>query len=331
MARNRIIYQSESVAVSIDHAAGAETTVAKGVQSVSYGLDVTREDVLQFGDLGAVDRIVLEAPVANVETSMYVGGLAPIILGDLLGAALSGRKVDCAVGLDNQEGQDYTSSDATVKLTSGSLTSMSAEGSVGSIPTITLGFEGTDLIFDGSAVGTPATDIDISTQSGVVVDFSELTGSFTGHYVHPQSATVSFDLGVEGLQELTYKLPAAAGGIVTASNKFQYARVPSFPATASLELEAFAVDRGMSMTLASVQQKASVDGQVGKANQGGFCNVAVNFGGTEFKLKSGTLDACSFSSSIGDTAATCNATFSCSIGGTGSVSTLLISEKPAGS
>ena len=59
------------------------------------GLDVTREDVLQFGDLGAVDRIVLEAPVANVETSMYIGGLAPIILGDLLGAALSGRKVDC--------------------------------------------------------------------------------------------------------------------------------------------------------------------------------------------------------------------------------------------
>lgn len=332
MARNRIIYQSESVAVSIDHVAGAATTVAKGVQSVSYGLDVTREDVLQFGDLGAVDRIVLEAPVANVETSMYIGGLAPIILSDLLGAAISGRKVDCLIGLDNDEGEDYSASDKTVKMTSGSLTSMSAEGSVGSIPTVTLGFEGTDLIFDSTAVGAPATDINVSTQSGVVVDFSELTPSsdFTGHYIHPQSATVSFDLGVEGLQELTYKLPAAAGGVVTASNKFQYARVPSFPATASLELEAFAVDRGMSMSLSSLQQKASVAGKSNNANEGGFCNVAVNFGGTEFKLKSGTLDACSFSSSIGDTAATCNATFSCSIGGLNSVSTLLISDTPAG-
>ena len=67
MARNRIIYQSESVKV------GNQTAI--GVQSVSYGLDVTREDVLQFGDLGAVDRIILEAPVANMEVSMYVNGL----------------------------------------------------------------------------------------------------------------------------------------------------------------------------------------------------------------------------------------------------------------
>ena len=329
MARNRIIYQSESVAVSVDHEGGAATTVAKGVQSVSYGLDVTREDVLQFGDLGAVDRIVLEAPVANVETSMYIGGLSATVLSDLLGAAISGRRVDCLVGLDNNEGEDYSSSNRTVKLTSGSLTSMSAEGSVGSIPTVTLGFEGTDLIFDSTAVAAPATDISVSTQSGVVVDFSELTqGTASGHYVHPQSATVSFDLGVEGLQELTYKVPSA--GVVTASNKYQYARVPSFPATASLELEAFAVDRGMSMTLANVQQKASSAGGANDANKGGFVNVAINYGGTKFKLKSGTLDACSFSSSIGDTAATCNATFSCSIGGLDSVSTLLITEEAAG-
>ena len=320
MPRKRIIYQSQSVRVEGD---GIQNSTCKGVQSVNYGLDVTREDVLQFGDLGAVDRIILEAPVANLETTMYVGGLSATVLSQLLGSAISGKNVDCLVGLDNTEGEDYDGSDATIQIVSGSLTSMSAEASVGAIPTMTLGFEGTDLSYTTNAVTAPATDIDVATQSGVVVDFSEITTDTTGHYVHPQSATVSFDLGVEGLQELAFK--DSAGIQTDTNNKFQYARVPSFPATATLELEAFAVDRGMSMALSDLSQKAS-DGTAGQAGSGAFCNVAVDFGATRFKLQSGTLDAVSFSNSIGDTAATCNATFSCSIGGEGSKSQLIITD-----
>jgi hypothetical protein len=320
MPRNRIIYQSQSVSIEGD---GITSQTCKGVQSVNYGLDVTREDVLQFGDLGAVDRIILEAPVANMETTMYVGGLPANSLSELLGAAISGKNVTCLVGLDNNEGEDYDGSDATIKLVSGSLTSMSAEASVGAIPTMTLGFEGTDLNYSTDAVAAPATDIDVATQSGVVVDFSEITTDTTGHYVHPQSATVSFDLGVEGLQELAFK--DSAGIQTDQNNKFQYARVPSFPATATLELEAFAVDRGMSMALSDLSQKAT-DATNGQAGSGAFCNVAVDFGATRFLLQSGTLDAVSFSNSIGDTAATCNATFSCSIGGLNSVSQLVITS-----
>jgi hypothetical protein len=130
-------------------------------------------------------------------------------------------------------------------------------------------------------------------------------------------------LGVEGLQELAFK--DSAGIQTDQNNKFQYARVPSFPATATLELEAFAVDRGMSMALSDLSQKAS-EGTAGQAGSGAFCNVAVDFGATRFKLQSGTLDAVSFSNSIGDTAATCNATFSCSIGGAGSKSQLIIAS-----
>lgn len=314
MARNRIIYQSESVKV--------DGVTAKGVQSCSYGLDVTREDVLQFGDLGAVDRIVLEAPVANMEVSMYVNGLQGDKLKEIVDKGVSGTAIDCVVSL-GAEGDDYTSGAATsnVKITSGSLTSLSAEASVGSIPTLTLGFEGTDLSYStgvDDAANAPATDINVATQSGVIVKMDQVTGSFTGHYVHPQSCSVSFDLGVEGLQELSYE---TAAGLAAEGNKFQYARVPSYPATASMELEAFAVDKGMTMSLANLQQKAS-EGNSGEANLGGKCNVGVDMGGTTFSLIAATLDSVSFSSSIGDTAATCNATFSVSIGGPDSASRL---------
>ena len=331
MARQRIIYQSESVAV--------DGVTAIGVQSCSYGLDVTREDVLQFGDLGAVDRIILEAPVANMEVSMYVNGLAGSKLNNIVQKGVAGSGIDCVVSLGS-EGNDYESGTTTnnVKITSGSLTSLSAEASVGAIPTLTLGFEGTDLAYfvgtgDGvtHAASAPTSTgdglINVATQSGVVVDFSEIRGDVTGHYVHPQSCSVSFDLGVEGLQELSYKIQPEAGGaetIVNGGNKFQYARVPSYPATASMELEAFAVDQGMTMTLANLQQKASenTDTSTGAANSGGKCNVGVNMGGTTFSLVNSTLDSVSFSSSIGDTAATCNATFSVSIGGPNSNSRL---------
>jgi hypothetical protein len=314
MARNRIIYQSESVKV--------DGVTAIGVQSCSYGLDVTREDVLQFGDLGAVDRIVLEAPVANMEVSMYVNGLAGTKLKNLVDKGVSGTAIDCVVSL-GAEGSDYTdgSDISNVKITSGSLTSLSAEASVGSIPTLTLGFEGTDLSYSTGAsdsADAPTTDISVATQSGVVVKMDQVTGTFTGHYVHPQSCSVSFDLGVEGLQELTYETTA---GIIGGGNKYQYARVPSYPATASMELEAFAIDKGMSMTLASLQQKAS-EGNASGANLGGKVNVGVDMGGTTFTLINSTLDSVSFSSSIGDTAATCNATFSVSIGGPNSNSRL---------
>ncbi len=313
MARNRIIYQSESVKV------GNQTAI--GVQSVSYGLDVTREDVLQFGDLGAVDRIILEAPVANMEVSMYVNGLKGDFLNGILQSGVAGSGISCIASL-GAEGTDFNAAAASmssVGIVSGSLTSLSAEASVGAIPTLTMGFEGIDLDYGPSdaPAGTPATDINVATQSGVVVDVSNLQGTgFTGHYVHPQSCSVSFDLGVEGLQELSYKAPT-----VGSTNKYQYARVPSYPATASMELEAFAVDRGMSMTLATLQQKAG-EGNTNVAESGGKCNVGVDMGGTTFNLINSTLDSVSFSSSIGDTAATCNATFSVSIGGPNSNSRL---------
>ena len=64
MARNRIIYQSQAVRIN--------GNTVNGVQSASYGLDLAREDVTQYGQLGAVDRVILEAPTSNLETSFML-------------------------------------------------------------------------------------------------------------------------------------------------------------------------------------------------------------------------------------------------------------------
>ena len=286
-----------------------------GVQSVSYGLDVAREDVNQFGDLGAIDRVVLEAPTANAEVNLYVNGATPSHLSGLLRSALESSGIEIKIGLDSNEGADYQSGQAdSVQLASGSLASLTAEASVGAIPTLTLGFEGTDMQYITAAPVAPGVDLTVATQTGVQLTtalFNAAGPSVSGFQTHAQSVTVNFDLGLEGLQELG-----------NTKAKYVYARVPSFPATASMTIENLAVDRGFDLTLADVKQRASQGGSNG--DTGGKINVGVQMGGTNFKLVNSTLDSVSFNNAIGDNA-TASMTASCSIGGPTSSSRIEIS------
>ena len=313
MARNRVIYQSQVVAVSGTDLAFTDNTLktVQGVQSASYGLDISREDVNQYGKLGAFDRVVLDAPTASMEFSAYAGCLSSTFLNDMVQQAISGKTMHVVVGLDNDEGDDYTTANNQVSLESGAMTSLSAEASVGGIATYSFSFEGTDLTFtDTNTISVPSDNVTTVTQTGVVVGLDTNTSSV---YTRAQSANVSFDLGVEGLQQLGN----------SGNGRFQYARVPTYPANATLNVEALAIDEGVNLTVDNIAAKATTGG--GNALKGGFVNVNVNVGGTKFNLVNATLDSVNFTSSIGDNA-TVDATFTCSIGGLNSRSRFNISS-----
>ena len=315
--RKRIIYQSQAVSCKTVFDAAAQNYM--GVQSVSYGLDIAREDVNQFGDLGAVDRVVLEAPTANAEVNLYVNGCTAAHLSGLLRSALESSGIDLKIGLNPDEGIDYVSgSSSSIQLASGSLASLSAEASVGSIATLTLGFEGTNINHLAStAPEPPATNISIATQTGVqlnMANFNAAGPSVSGFTTHAQSVSVNFDLGLEGLQQL--------GATSNAGERYVYARVPSFPASASMTVENLAVTKGFALDLNNVKQSAAEGGS--NADTGGQVDVAVAMGATNFKLVKATLDSVSFNNAIGDNA-TASCTLSCSIGSPTSPSRLEIS------
>lgn len=315
MPRNRIIYQSQAVALTGDATSNTLTTL-HGVQSVTYGIEVSREEVNQFGQLGAVDRIVLEAPTATQEVQFhYPNGLTAAQLNALVTGSLGSAVNGLMISLDSDEGLDYATSNnttSTVHLKSGRLSSFSFEASVGAIPSVTLGFEGTSLVY-ASAPALPVTaptDSYISDLVGFTdVSLSLANGSTTHIDTHAQSATLSFDLGSEGLQRL------GSGGLV-------YARVPTFPATATLEVEGIAIDRGMSLDLDLLAAKASSGSNT---DIGGRTNVSVTVGSITFTLQNATLDSVSYNNAIGDNA-TCSATFGVSIGGASSSSQLVIAS-----
>ena len=343
--RKRIIYQSQAVEITSPYLSGSlngSGLGVVGVQSASYGIDVAREDANQYGNLGAFNRVIVEAPTSNGEFSFNLGGIGRTNMSGILDDAVKGSGVTPRFILDPTEGSDFDDANTNnvVELVNSKLTSLSAEGSVGAVATCTMGFEGTDLQYKTNTedakykYGYSVTDSDaFDTISGasngltavtadqITVSLGSATaGSTQQHLItsgHAQSASVSFDLGTEGLQAL-----GLAG-----DNKFQYARVPSYPATATLSVESLAIDKGMSLQLSNLEQKAS-DGSA--ESDGGFQNVSVKFGSnastyTKFYLDNCTLDSLNFTSSIGDNA-TVDATFGVSIGGANSTSKLRIGQ-----
>ena len=98
MARNRVIYQSEAVyvtqgvydggatAADTDGTAALTAKNANGyptgvrnldrVQSANYSFSISRQDVNQFGELAAIDRIITETPTVSFDTSYVMANLA---------------------------------------------------------------------------------------------------------------------------------------------------------------------------------------------------------------------------------------------------------------
>jgi len=195
MARNRVIYQSEAVyvtqgaydggatAASPDGDGGLTAKNANGfptgvrnldrVQSANYSFSISRQDVNQFGELAAIDRIITETPTVSFDTSYVMANLANE---HLLGfevtpsgtTAAASKMVSCISGLINAETAAYQKdyfilttkegSDA-VKLTdsgryesvigigNGFVSSYSTEAAVGGLPTANISVEGMNMNF----------------------------------------------------------------------------------------------------------------------------------------------------------------------------------------
>jgi hypothetical protein len=79
-SRNRVIYQSQAVyasqgAYNGDLTGSGDCVALQRVQSCNYSFSITRQDVNQFGELAAIDRIIVDTPTVSFDTSYYVNGL----------------------------------------------------------------------------------------------------------------------------------------------------------------------------------------------------------------------------------------------------------------
>jgi len=180
MARNRTIYQSAAVYAGPDKTAKgdagwvAETGTSnspnqlKRIQSANYSFDIARTDVNQFGELAAIDRVILESPTVSFDTSWYlcnfynedkVGlkvnqtGVAEddlvSVLTDILVNNADERNYYVRVVSEGSDAVTFAdgANNNVIGIGNGFLASYSAEGAVGGFPTANITIEGLNMAF----------------------------------------------------------------------------------------------------------------------------------------------------------------------------------------
>lgn len=329
MARKRVIYQSEALFAS---ATGSSSPVQLNrVQSANYSFDITRQDVNQYGQLAAIDRVIVEQPTVSLDFSYYANsGENETNLGFFLGSTKGALAEILSGGADvknyyilvSPEGTDAnlnaivaTGQGKTIGIGNGGLTSYSVEAAVGGFPTVTVNAEALNMKFYGATTGysphvSPSDGLANATTTFVIpapttglgytaLRPGDVTLSISGVGVNSsdlkiQSFTLSTDIGRDPIQKL--------------GSKYAFSREITFPLTVTASVEAIIGDIAGTDNLGNALSDIV-------CNDGNSYNLVFALGkpsadcdattletpyALRYTLKGAKLDSQEFSSSIGD-------------------------------
>ena len=330
MPRKRVIYQSEALFVG---ATGAATpTQLMRVQDANYSFDITRQDVNQYGQLAAIDRVIVEQPTVSLDFTYYASsGQNENALGFTFGASkgaladiLSGTKdVNNYYIYVSPEGTDAnidTSATGTngsqgrvIGIGNGALTSYSIEAAVGGFPTVSVAAEGLNMRFYPSTTGFGP---QVSSQDGsanTTTTFSIPTPTTGAGYtaLRPGDILLTVSgLGVNAsdlkIQNFSLSTDIGRDSIQKLGSKFAFSREITFPVTVTASVEAVMGDIAGTDTLGDAlsdivcDDSKSYDLTFVLGAPSNDCNTTYTPYALRYTLKGAKLDSQSFSSAIGD-------------------------------
>jgi hypothetical protein len=368
MPRNRIIYQSEAVYAGPAPATGyhygtytpgiggnsnvpnASTNLVEQlqrIQTANYSFTVDRTDVNQFGQLAAIDRVILTNPTVSLDFSYINSNLSnEYILGFTIASGNSDSAISAISGFLNKtsdernyfirttpEGTDTvlnsdssSGNNGVIGIGNAFLTSYSTEGSVGNFPTTTINVEGLNMNFQNGISGNfvPAVNpvngqalsnyyqLDQAVQNVGIGSGSAISALRPGDITLSLSNTLAsgVDVNTMNIQSYTLSFDLGRTPIQRLGNKFAFTREIDFPLTVTL----------------------SVDAQVTTMNAGNLTNLVVDDSATynpsitikspsdstltmaKFILKGAKLNSQEYSSDIGSNKSV-TLTFSAQVGG----------------
>ena len=342
MARNRVIYQSEALYVS---KAATSTTSAhheqlERVQSANYNFNISRQDVNQFGQLGKIGSMVLEAPTVSVDTSyLLTDGFNERALGfyvrtggDASGSFISGFLGEGAgtnlyittvkEGVDAEGEAIDGSTENVIGLGNIYLSDYTLDLSVGSLPSVSVSFEAANIASSaGDAIVNPAIDQSAGTAIGGSAPSlpTAISGPSDEVALRPGDITVDIDTMTGGManiaggtsgahvQSASLSIPLSRSPIERLGTKFAYARPVEFPVQASLTVNAIVNEMTVKNLADTIDDEGEYDVKLTLNNEGGT-------GAMVYTLKGAQIVSESFSSSIGSNKSV-DLTFTTSLGG----------------
>lgn len=182
--RKRVIYQSEALYASPtisaaagcigDHGVTTPANIPKQIQRVqnaNYSFSIERQDVNQFGELAAIDRVILSSPTvsldfqyllanfvneANLGFTMSTGGAWSSCISAILDKSKDEKCYyirTVAEGVDALGTAFDASDQGVIGIGNAYMTSYTTEGSVGNFPTVSINVEALNMRIYNSVSG----------------------------------------------------------------------------------------------------------------------------------------------------------------------------------
>jgi hypothetical protein len=274
MARNRVIYQSEALFVNQNAALVGGYNQLERVQSANYSYTINRQDVNQYGQLGKLDSIILDAPTVSADASYYLtDGFTERALGfyvrtgnDGAGGFVSGHLADGSgrnlIILTTPEGTDadlpsrtaLSALNSTIGVGNCYLSDYSVDMSVGAIPTVSISFDALNINSDAdaSAVANPAIHpVDGTSVGNAATLPTPRTGQGIVAALRPGNITVGIsnfggetlaDIGTDAegahIQSASLSIPMSRSTLERLGSRSAYARSVDFPVVSTLSVTA---------------------------------------------------------------------------------------------
>ena len=201
---NRTIYVSSEVLIGDAGDLLGDDHAVPAVTSSTYTTDTPREQVSVFGKRGQVATVQNESTTSTIEFVFHPYDEVTNLEGPGGAGSDYFAPADLNSLMTDSAKDDPTGVTVNVKgvgkLTKAILTSITAEGSVGALPTITLAFDGTAAAVPAAlAAHTDTASYDIANMA----DIALIAGSGTSNInAYAQSATFNWEMPVEKLNKL---------------------------------------------------------------------------------------------------------------------------------
>ncbi len=332
MPRNRVIYNAEALYVGPTPCTGQHWSMGNTginlisgltrIQSADYSFNIARQDVNQFGELAAIDRVILQQPTVNLGFSYLQANLTNerlmgfnISSGTQVVSAISGilNKVSDeknyfikTVAEGNDAKGDTALNATTIGIGNGFITSYTAEGSVGNFPRVSLGIEALNLEFE-NATGTNIPAIN-PTNGNAITTWQYTVPVYTGNapvnpnisVLRPGDITLSIGYNEGGalisdakIQSYSLGFNLSRNPLLKLGSKYAFSREINFPVPVTMSVNAMMGDLQTGSLVEIINNNTDYDLSV-TINQPGTSTPAVYY-----SLKEANLDSQSFTSSIG--------------------------------
>lgn len=279
MARKRVIYQSEALYAGQVNATGFHYSSGNSgvnlisqlhrVQSANYSFNVARQDVNQYGQLAAIDRVILQAPTVNLDFNYYLtngvnekrlglttDGVTSAIAG-LLDGTTDSKNYFISTAPEGQNNIGYNEvAREVIAIGNGFLSNYSVDASVGGLPTASVTVEALNIKVDPTASGhaIPAVDPETgTTYDGQLYQLPLATTGVAGQVAALRPGDITIDVSapfgakVEGVgkanfQSIRIQCPLARQALERLGSKFAFSREIQYPLTVTLNASANVTD-----------------------------------------------------------------------------------------